>query len=63
MLEAWAENYPGGEGATVAAAIKLATRDPVKDEPKEDTEARGRLRDALAEIAGRPGLTHEVSAG
>jgi putative DNA primase/helicase len=39
LLDAWRENYPG-EAATVAEAVKLATRDPVKDEPKR-TPKRG----------------------
>jgi putative DNA primase/helicase len=55
LLQAWNENYPG-ESATVAEAIKLATRDHMKDEAETDIERRQQLREALAAIGedGRP---------
>jgi putative DNA primase/helicase len=49
LLQAWHENYPG-EAATVAEAIKLATRQPAPNEPEADTERRQRLHEALSAI-------------
>ena len=54
LLEAWRENYPG-EAATVAEAVKLATRTAAKEELEADTERRGRLAEAMTQIAGKRG--------
>ena len=51
LLEAWRENYPG-EAATVADALKLATRAAALNEPEADTATRGRLLEAMLAIGG-----------
>jgi putative DNA primase/helicase len=54
LLEAWHENYPG-ESASVADAIRLATRQPYAKEPEADIEKRARLADAMREVATKGG--------
>ncbi len=58
LLEAWNENYPG-ESATVAEAIKLATREPIwikgEKESDADQERRHQFFAVMREIAGKAG--------
>jgi hypothetical protein len=62
LLEAWSVNYPG-ESATVAQAIKLASREPAPKEHPADTAIREQLLDAMHEIASRGSIVDSRTLG